>query len=35
MVSKGDSLGGEDRHWGFGMEMLENWVVMIIVQVQM
>ena len=32
MVSKGDSLGGGGMCWGCGMEILQNWIVMIIVQ---
>jgi len=30
MVTKGDSLTGEGMGWGFGMEMLYSWVVMMI-----
>ena len=32
IVSKGNRLGGGRMHWGFGMEMLQNWDVTIIVQ---
>ena len=32
MVSKPDRLGGRGMRWGFGVDMLQNWVVMTTVQ---
>ena len=34
MVSKGDSSEGGGMYWGSGMEILQNWIVMIIAQLK-